>query len=54
MIKKFFEVIKPEQVFPLILILLDIAAAVVALIHKDYRKAIYWGAAAVLNIAVTF
>lgn len=54
MIKKIFELIRPEQVFPLILILLDIGAAVVALIHKDYRKAVYWGAAAVLNIAVTF
>ena len=54
MIKKIFELIRPEQVFPLILILLDIAAAVVAFIHKDYRKAVYCGAAAVLNIAVTF
>lgn len=54
MIKKIFELIRPEQVFPLILILLDIAAAVVAPIHKDFRKAVYWGAAAVLNIAVTF
>ena len=54
MIKKIFELIRPEQDFPLILILLDIAAAVVAFIHKDYRKAVYWGAAAVLNIAVTF
>lgn len=54
MIKKILEVIRPEQIFPLILILLDIAAGVVCLIHKDYRKAVYWGAAAVLNIAVTF
>lgn len=54
MIKKILEAIRPEQIFPLILILLDIAAGVVCLIHKDYRKAVYWGAAAVLNIAVTF
>lgn len=54
MIKKIFEIIRPEQVFPLILIVLDLAAGVVCLIHRDYRKAVYWGAAAVLNAAVTF
>lgn len=54
MIKKIFEVIRPEQVFPLVLILLDLAAAVVYLRQKDYKKAVYWVAAAVLNITVTF
>ncbi|MGN0598913.1 MAG: hypothetical protein ACI4JK_03365 [Oscillospiraceae bacterium] len=54
MIKKIFEVIRPEQVFPLVLILLDLAAAVVYLQQKDYKKAVYWVAAAVLNITVTF
>lgn len=46
--------IKPEQVLPLILIIIDVGAAVACAKHKDYRKAIYWIAAAVLNAAVTF
>ena len=54
MIKKILELIRPEQVFPLALILLDLAAAVIYLRHKDYKKAVYWVAAAVLNITVTF
>ena len=54
MIKKKFEVIRPEQVFPLVLILIGLAAAVVYLRQKDYKKTVYWVAAAVLNITVTF
>ena len=54
MIKKILELIRPERIFPLALILLDLAAAVVYLRHKDYKKAVYWVAAAVLNITVTF
>lgn len=46
--------IKPEQVLPLIMIILDVGAAIVCVKHKDYRKAVYWIAAAVLNAAVTF
>lgn len=46
--------IKPEQIFPLILIGLDFAAGLVCFLHKDYRKAVYWTAAAILNITVTF
>lgn len=44
-----------QQVFPLILIILDIAAAVVyGVVDMDIRKVIYWIAAAVLTITVTF
>ena len=44
-----------QQVFPLILIILDIAAAIVyGIVDMDIRKVIYWVAAAVLTITVTF
>ena len=44
-----------QQVFPLILIILDIAAAIVyGIMDMDIRKVIYWIAAAVLTITVTF
>lgn len=42
------------KIFPLLLIMLDIGAAVVYGFQNDVRKVIYWLAAAVLNIAVTF
>lgn len=41
-------------IFPAALILLDMGAAVMCLISKDYKKGVYWLAAAVLNICVTF
>ncbi|MBQ3716630.1 MAG: hypothetical protein II892_13805 [Fibrobacter sp.] len=42
------------QVFPLVLILLDLAAAVVyGIVDMDVRKVVYWVAAAVLTITVT-
>ena len=46
--------IKPEQILPLILILIDVVAAVVCFIQQDGKRGIYWLAAAVLNWAVTF
>ena len=46
--------IKPEYIFPLLLILLDVGEAVIYAVQKDYKKAVYWLAAAVLNITVTF
>lgn len=46
--------IKPEYIFPLLLILLDVGAASIYAVQKDYKKAVYWLAAAVLNITVTF
>ena len=42
------------KLFPSVLIILQIAAGIVCLCSKDWRKAIYWLAAAVLNAAVTF
>ncbi len=41
------------KIFPLILILLQIGAFIVYTIDKNYRLALYWLAAAVLNISVT-
>lgn len=41
-------------IFPLVLIALDVGAAVMCFIGKDYKKGVYWLAAAVLNICVTF
>ena len=43
-----------QYIFPSILIICDIGAAIVSLLNKDYRKAIYWFAAAVLSASVTF
>lgn len=44
-----------QQIFPLVLIILDIAAAIVyGIVDMDIRKVIYWIAAAVLTITVTF
>lgn len=41
-------------IFPIALIALDVGAALVYGINGDVRKTIYWLAAAVLNITVTF
>jgi len=41
-------------VFPVVLIVLDVAAAVVYALEADARRAIYWLAAAVLTLVVTF
>lgn len=44
-----------QQIFPLLLILLDLAAAIVyGIVELDIRKVVYWIAAAVLTITVTF
>ena len=43
-----------EKIFPLILIALDAGAAIVYACSGEWRKAIYWIAAAVLNACVTF
>lgn len=44
-----------EKLFPLILIILDLAAALVyALTTHDVRKVVYWIAAAIIGITVTF
>ncbi len=41
-------------IFPCLLILLNIGAAVMSAVTGDYKKAIYWTAAAILNASVTF
>jgi len=43
-----------EKVFPTILIILDIAAAIVWITKGDWRKMTYWLAAAVLTFVVTY
>lgn len=45
---------KSVHIFPSILIGLDILAGIVYLRQGDVKKFIYWIAAAVLNITVTF
>ena len=42
------------KLFPVALIVLDVGAAAVYAIAGEYKKAVYWIAAAVLNITVTF
>lgn len=46
--------INTAQMLPVAMILLDVGAAAFCLWHKDYRRAVYWIAAAVLNATVTF
>ena len=41
--------IKPTQILPIVMILLDLGAAAVCAWHKEYKKAVYWVSAAVLN-----
>jgi hypothetical protein len=41
-------------IFPIILIILDLGASTVYLCHGDWRKTIYWFAAASLTFVVTF
>ena len=40
--------------FPIVLIVLDLGAAIVYAAQTDLRRSIYWGAAAVLPACVTF
>jgi len=42
------------KVFPSVLIVLDVAAAVVYAAGGDWRKAVYWISAAVLTASVTY
>ena len=46
--------IDKTKIFPLLLIILDLGAAVMFVPRKDWENIIYWLAAAILNIAVTF
>lgn len=45
---------KTQYIFPVLLIALDIGAAAVYAFGKDWRMTVYWIAAAVLNVTVTF
>lgn len=42
-----------KYIFPIALVVLDFGAAVVYAALKDWRMAVYWLAATVLNITVT-
>lgn len=44
----------PKYIFPIVLIALDICAAIVYFIGKDYKHGVYWIAAAILTATVTF
>lgn len=43
-----------SKAFPITLIVLDVLASLVYLYFSDYRRAVYWLAAAVLTASVTF
>lgn len=43
-----------KYIFPIILIILDLCAAIAYAIHTEWKMSIYWIAAAVLNACVTF
>ena len=43
-----------KYLFPILLIIFDLGAAIVYAVNKEYKMAVYWIAAAVLNITVTF
>ncbi len=45
---------KSTYIFPIAMIAMDIGAAIVCISSKEYKKAVYWIAAAALNAAVTF
>jgi hypothetical protein len=45
---------KSTQIFPTILILIQVASAAVCAYQNENKLAVYWLAAAVLNAAVTF
>lgn len=45
---------KPTYFFPIAMIVMNIGAAIMCVVNKEYKKAVYWIAAAVLNAAVTF
>jgi hypothetical protein len=45
--------VERQQIFPIVLVVLDIGAALVYAWDLDWRRAIYWFAAAVLTLMVT-
>jgi len=53
-IKKVRYIMTKQQIFPTILIALDILASIPYFANGDIKKGIYWIAAAVLTATVTF
>ena len=45
---------KTQQIFPTILMILDLCAAAVYAQHGDFRRMIYWMAAASLTASITY
>lgn len=45
---------KPTLIFPTVLIALDVGAAVVYAVGGDWKRTIYWLAAATLTATVTY
>jgi len=45
---------KATQILPTILMAIDLGAGAVYAGHGDWKKTIYWGAAAILTATVTF
>lgn len=43
-----------KYIFPVILILIDLGAALVYALCKDFKMALYWLFAAAINCCVTF
>jgi hypothetical protein len=43
-----------KYIFPILLIILDFGAALMYAFQKEYKMAVYWISAGVLNICVTF
>ena len=46
--------VKIEHIFPLLLIVIDVIAAIIYFFKSEAKMGIYWIAAAVLNVCVTF
>ena len=43
-----------KYLFPITLIILDVGAALMYALGKDFKMMTYWIAAAILNVCVTF
>jgi uncharacterized membrane protein YjjP (DUF1212 family) len=43
-----------EKIFPTVLMIVNIAAAVVYLVNGDWKRALYWFSACVLTFTVTY
>lgn len=50
----YIQMIHAKQIFPTVLIILDLGASAVCAAGGDWRRAVYWIAAAVLTTCVTY